>query len=179
MADQLLLDPVTGAFNRQGMAAHLAGESGLWEARMIDLIGFGDFTKYSAGDRELAQFARALSKAIVGESPMTTYLLSRWGGDEFLLFLQPPDESHPDGVETGIGVLDQWEYYAASKVVNLDTAWTLSLIETPKPGNGHGQGILQVNFSEVYSYLTSLVDELYAGILELKGEREKEATENV
>jgi diguanylate cyclase (GGDEF)-like protein len=89
LADQVVLDPLTGALNRQGLREALLkdddSEAGChFDALLfIDLDHFkqiNDRCGHEVGDRVLKQFA-AVASAMLRESDR----LVRWGGEEFLI----------------------------------------------------------------------------------------------
>ena len=183
----LLTDPVTGILNRMGLISAIAGESGKWRALLLDLVGFGNFERYSQGDRELADAARAIHKDFTRRFPSRTMLFSRWGGDEFLILMSPslsgdfglPDEDDEFEIVAGERELPEEgiAYRYATREILLDDAYPKSLIELPKKvTNGESPLFqVQVNASDVYAFLMSVVDELYDRILILKRKaKEKE-----
>jgi len=177
----LLTDPVTGMLNRMGLISAIAGESGKWRALFLDLVGFGDFERYSEGDRKLADAARAIHKAVTSEFPSRTLLFCRWGGDEFLILMSPslsgdfgiPAEDDDLGIVAGEREADGVRYRFATREILLDDAYPKSLIELPKKvTNGESPLFqIQVNASDVYAFLVSVVDDLYERILSLKRAR--------
>ena len=179
----MITDPVTGMLNRMGLISAIAGESGKWRALLLDLVGFGNFERYSQGDRELADAARAIHKDLTRRFPARKIHCARWGGDEFLILMSPslsgdfglPSEDSDEIVageqelpEEGIA------YRYATREILLETAYPKSLIELPnedKNGGGPSYDVL-INASDVYAFLMSVVDELYDRILILKRKEE-------
>jgi GGDEF domain-containing protein len=174
----LLSDPVTGMLNRMGLISAIAGESGKWRALFLDLVGFGNFSKYSEGDRELARAAQAVYKDLTAQFPSRTLIFSRWGGDEFLILMSPtlsgdfgiPAEGDELEIVAGEREADGVEYRFATREILLDDAYPKSLIEVPqKAANGETPLFqVQVNASDVYAFLVAVVDDLYNRILSLK-----------
>ena len=94
-------DPLTGAFNRLGgrkaMEALLASSQDkgmvLCVADLDDFKRINDIYGHQAGDEVLLDMARELRKAALGRG-----VLSRMGGDEFLMALAGGDKQALDGV---------------------------------------------------------------------------------
>ncbi|WP_082079814.1 GGDEF domain-containing protein [Williamsia herbipolensis] len=101
-------DQLTGLLNRRGWMTHLAefervaahGGGGDLVLAIIDLDRFKDYNDtrgHDAGDRLLAEFARAMVA-----SACEPAVLARWGGEEFALALPGSAAVHIDGVLRGL-----------------------------------------------------------------------------
>lgn len=167
----MMLDKVTLAHTRWSLAVALAGQVGSWRATLYDLVDFGSFGRYSDGDARLYKAATHLAKMIRERG--SNGLLARWGGDEFLAFESPPP--HPEIKELRSEIIrdekDRPLYYASNKDVDLNAAWTPSIITPPKRSDTPVQ--LSVELNDVYGFLVGLVDELYEGIQSLKHKGEE------
>lgn len=87
-------DTLTGVLNRRGLAPHLASavRDGDYALALADLDRFkriNDRLGHGTGDVVLANVARRLSVAIGDEG-----IVSRWGGEEFLILLPGVSATH-------------------------------------------------------------------------------------
>lgn len=87
-------DALTGVLNRRGLAPHLAAaqRSGDYAIALADLDRFkhiNDRLGHGMGDTVLAHIARRLTMAIGDEG-----IVSRWGGEEFLILLPNVSATH-------------------------------------------------------------------------------------
>lgn len=94
LAEQLTRDPLTGIFNRDGIAHIFEGymhnqRSGKLSMIFIDIDYFkqvNDTHGHNTGDQVLIEFAQVL-----GKSTRTSDVLARWGGEEFVLICPNTD----------------------------------------------------------------------------------------
>lgn len=100
-------DQLTGLLNRRGWmarlaefehsAAHIGGDLVLAIIDLDRFKAYNDSRGHDAGDRLLAEFARAMVA-----SACEAAVLARWGGEEFALALPGSAAVHIDGVLRGL-----------------------------------------------------------------------------
>jgi diguanylate cyclase (GGDEF)-like protein/PAS domain S-box-containing protein len=92
-----LTDQLTGLANRRGLLAALPPSDEPCAAMLIDLDGFksvNDDLGHAVGDEVLQATGQALRSALADACrDQCSWLLSRWGGDEFLVLLNGADNA--------------------------------------------------------------------------------------
>jgi len=134
LAEQALLDPLTGARNRRAFQALLASAGGLpaggrGTLAMIDLDHLkeiNDSAGHSAGDAAIRAAADTIRHLLRGSD-----LLFRWGGDEFLAWLPDCHRAQAEALLAPLGAGARFVPAPRGRERELHLTWGVAELDGP------------------------------------------------